>query len=102
MIREHLENLVLDVVLSQADEGEVRRMRSGATVLDVDQLTMTHIVLALETQLGVELPTYLEDARTLEELLSGTRDALRDVQAEGRSMGQQGLPLASAVGSALA
>lgn len=81
MVREHLESLVLDVVLSQADEGEVRRQPTGTTVLDVDQVTMTHIVLALETQLGVELPTYLEDARTLAELVSGALDALRDVQS---------------------
>ena len=77
MIKEHVERLVLDVVLSQADDEEVSHLHSNTTVLDVDQLTMTHIVLALENQLGVELPTHLEDARTVGELVAGALEALR-------------------------
>lgn len=76
MIKEHVERLVLDVVLSQADDDEICDLQSSTAVLDVDQLTMTHIVLALETRLGAELPTYLEDARTVAELVAGALEAL--------------------------
>lgn len=105
MVREHLESVVLDVVLNQADAGEVRRLNSGTTVLDVDQLTMTHIVLALETRLGIELPTYLEDARTTAELVVGALEALRGAQTvrtEDRPVGPQEFPLGSVAGTALA
>ncbi len=105
MVREHLESVVLDVVLDQADAGEVRRLNSSTTVLDVDQLTMTHIVLALETQLGIELPTYLEDARTITELVTGALEALRGaqtVQTEDRPVGPQDFPLGDTASTVLA
>jgi acyl carrier protein len=100
MVREHMEKLVLDVVLSQADDEEILNLDSNTTVLDVDQLTMMHIVLALETRLGVELPTSLEDARTVAELVTGVLEALRgNAQEEVRPVRQQVLPLVSAVTS---
>jgi acyl carrier protein len=99
-----MEKLVLDVVLSQADDEEILDLDSNTTVLDVDQLTMTHIVLALENRLGVELPTSLEDARTVGELVTGVLEALRDnaqanVAEEVRPVREQLLPLVSAVNS---
>lgn len=98
MVKEHVEAVVLDVVLSQADNEEILDPNSATTVLDVDQLTMTHIVLALETRLGVELPTYLEDARTVAELVIGALEALRSndrakAEIEGRLIALQDLPL---------
>lgn len=78
MDERHVERLVMDVVLSQADDDEVRDLHSSSALLDVDHLTMTHIVLALETRLGVELPTHLEDARSVAELVAGAVGALRD------------------------
>jgi acyl carrier protein len=45
--------------------------------MDVDQLTMTQIVLALESRLGVELPTNLEEAKTVAALVVGAQKALR-------------------------
>jgi acyl carrier protein len=77
MVSDQVERLVLDVVLSHADDEGILDLNSDVTVLEVDHLTMTHIVLALETQLGIELPTYLEDARTVAELVAGARKALR-------------------------
>lgn len=76
MISDQVEQLVLDVVLSHADDDGILDLNSAATVLEVDHLTMTHIVLALETELGIELPTYLEDARTVAELVTGVLTAL--------------------------
>jgi len=45
-----MKRLVLDVVLSVVgDEGERLSLESDFDVLDVDQLTITYIVLALES-----------------------------------------------------
>ncbi|MEZ5785139.1 MAG: acyl carrier protein [Xanthobacteraceae bacterium] len=77
MIYQNLERLVLDVVLSNVDDEVVRDLNSGVAVLDVDHLTMTYIVLALENRLGVELPTHLEDARTIADLVSGVLHAVQ-------------------------
>jgi acyl carrier protein len=76
MISDQVEQLVLDVVLSHADDDGILDLNSDATILEVDHLTMTQIVLALETELGIELPTYLEDARTVAELVTGVLTAL--------------------------
>lgn len=76
MISDQVERLVLDVVLSHADDEGIHDLDSDVSVLEVDHLTMTHIVLALETQLGIELPTDLEDARTVAELVTGVLNAL--------------------------
>ena len=73
-----MEKLVFDVVLSViGDEAIGLTLKSDFAVLDVDQLDITYIVLALETRLGIELPTHLEDARTVAELVTGARNALR-------------------------
>lgn len=73
-----MEKLVFDVVRSViGDEAIGLTLESDFAVLDVDQLDITYIVLALETRLGFELPTHLEDARTVAELVTGARDALR-------------------------
>jgi acyl carrier protein len=73
-----MEKLVFDVVLSViGDEAMGLTLESDFAVLDVDQLDITYIVLALETRLGTELPTHIEDARTVGELVTGARDALR-------------------------
>ena len=49
-----MERLVLDVVLSViGDEAERLSLESDFDTVDVDQLTMTQIVLALESRLGV-------------------------------------------------
>ena len=78
MIKHPMEGLVRDVVLSViGDEAEHLTLESDFAVLDVDQLAITYIVLALESRLGIELPTHLEDARTVAELVAGARDALR-------------------------
>lgn len=77
MIHQQIERLVLDVVLSNVDDEVVRDLNSGVAVLEVDHLTMTYIVLTLENRLGVELPTHLEDARTVSDLVSGVLEALR-------------------------
>ena len=77
MIHQQLERLVLDVVLSNVDDEVVRDLNSGVAVLEVDHLTMTYIVLALENRLGIELPTHLEDARTIADLVSGVVEAVR-------------------------
>ena len=78
MVKRFMEGLVLDVVLSViGDEAEHLTLKSDFDVLDVDQLTITYIVLALESRLGIELPSHLEDARTIAELEAGARDALR-------------------------
>lgn len=77
MIHQQIERLVLDVVMSNANDEVVRDLHSGVAVLEVDHLTMTYIVLALEHRLGIELPTHLEDARTVAELVAGVIEALR-------------------------
>jgi acyl carrier protein len=77
MIHQQIERLVLEVVLSNANDEVVRDLNSGVAVLEVDHLTMTYIVLALENRLGVELPTHLEDARTIADLVSGVLETLR-------------------------
>lgn len=101
MIHQQVERLVLDVVLSNVDDEVVRDLNSGVAVLEVDHLTMTYIVLALENRLGVELPTHLEDARTVADLVSGVLEALRTKSemrcqvaldhgaAQGRSAGRE-------------
>jgi acyl carrier protein len=90
MVSEQVERLVLDIVLSHADDEGLHDLNSDVTVLEVDHLTMTHIVLALETQLGIELPTYLEDARTVAELVTGVLDALSaNAQTEVRPVPMQ-------------
>ena len=72
-----MERLVLDVVLSViGDEAERLSLESDFDTVDVDQLTMTQIVLALESRLGVELPTNLEEAKTVAELVVGAQKAL--------------------------
>jgi acyl carrier protein len=72
-----MERLVLEVVLSVVgDEAERLSLESDFDTLDVDQLIMTQIVLALESRLGVELPTNLEEAKTVAELVAGTQEAL--------------------------
>lgn len=78
MVEQHMERLVLDVVRSViGDEVEDLTLDSDLAVLGVDQLTVTYIVLALENRLGIELPTYLEDVRTVAGLAAGARDAMR-------------------------
>ena len=95
MIKHLMEGLVRDVVLSViGDEAEHLTLESDFDVLDVDQLTITYIVLALESRLGIELPTHLEDARTVAELVAGTRDALRaNAVTKGRLPESDELPL---------
>ena len=79
MIQQLMERLVLDVMLSVVgDEGKRLSLESDFDILDVDQLTMTHIVLALESRLGLELPTSLEEARTVAELVAGAQKAVRE------------------------
>ncbi|MEZ5889115.1 MAG: acyl carrier protein [Xanthobacteraceae bacterium] len=78
MVDQPMERLVLDVVVSViGDEAEHLNLETDFSEIGVDQLTITHIVLALEHQLGVELPTHVEDAQTVSELVAGVRDALR-------------------------
>src|SRR5271165_5248600 len=78
MVEQLTERLVLDVVMSViGDEAEHLNLETDFNELDVDQLTITHIVLALEHRLGVELPTHVEDAQTISELTARVRDALR-------------------------
>jgi acyl carrier protein len=78
MVEQHMERLVLDVVQSIiGDEVERVTLESDLAILGVDQLTITYIVLALENRLGIELPTHLEDARTIAGLVVGVREALR-------------------------
>jgi acyl carrier protein len=78
MVEQLTERLVLDVVMSViGEEAGHLTLESDFTELGVDQLTITHIVLALEHRLGVELPTHVEDAQTISELTAGVRDALR-------------------------
>ena len=79
MIQQLMERLVLDVMLSVVgDEGKRLSLESDFDILDVDQLTMTYIVLALESRLGLELPTSLEEARTVAELVAGAQKAVRE------------------------
>ena len=74
-----MEKLVLEVVRGEiGDEAERLSLESDFDVLDVDQLTITHIVLALEGRLGIELPTNLENAQTVAELVTGAQEALRE------------------------
>ncbi|MFO1100716.1 MAG: acyl carrier protein [Xanthobacteraceae bacterium] len=83
MVEQLTERLVLDVVMSViGDEAEHLDPETDFSELDVDQLTITHIVLALEHRLGVELPTYVEDAQTISELTVRVREALR---ADGKA-----------------
>jgi acyl carrier protein len=78
MIKDLMAKLVLDVVLSVVgDEAERLSLASDFDVLDVDQLAITYIVLALESRLGIELPSHLEDARTVAELIAGAQAALQ-------------------------
>jgi acyl carrier protein len=95
MIKHLMEGLVRDVVLSViGDEAEHLTLESDFAVLDVDQLAITYIVLALEGRLGIELPTHLEDARTVAELVAGARDALRaNAATKGRLPESDELPL---------
>ena len=72
-----MERLVFDVMLSViGDEAKRLSLESDFDTLDVDQLTMTEIVLALESRLGVELPTNLEEAKTVAELVVEAQKAL--------------------------
>jgi len=72
-----MERLVVDVVLSVVgDEAERLSLESDFDTLDVDQLTMTQIVLTLESRLGVEMPTNLEEAKTVAELVVGAHKVL--------------------------
>ena len=49
-----MERLVFDVMLSViGDEAKRLSLESDFDTLDVDQLTMTKIVLALESRLGI-------------------------------------------------
>ena len=95
MIKYLMEGLVRDVVLSViGDEAEHLTLESDFAVLDVDQLAITYIILALESRLGIELPTHLEDARTVAELVAGARDALRaNAATKGRLPESDELPL---------
>lgn len=78
MIQHLMERLVLDVVTDIIDDDGVEvTLSSDFSELGVDQLTMTYIVLRLEARLGVEVPSALEDARTVGELVAGMQDALR-------------------------
>jgi acyl carrier protein len=93
MVEQLTERLVLDVVMSViGDEAEHLNLETDFNELDIDQLTITHIVLALEHRLGVELPTHVEDAQTISELTARVRDALRaDVSARCRLFQSQEL-----------
>jgi acyl carrier protein len=95
MIKHLMERLVLEVVLNViGDQAENLSLDSDFDVLDVDQLGMTYIVLALESRLGIELPTHLEDARTVAELITGARDELRKSAAKLQlSQGDRPLPI---------
>ena len=95
MIKHLMERLVLKVVRSViGDEAESLSSDSDFDVLDVDQLGMTDIVFALESRLGIELPTHLEDARTVADLVTGAQDELRKSAAKLRlSQGDRPLPI---------
>lgn len=95
MIKHLMERLVLEVVRSViGDEAENLSSDSDFDVLDVDQLGMTYIVVALESRLGIELPTHLEDARTVADLVTGAQDELRKSAAKLRlSQGDRPLPI---------
>lgn len=72
-----MERLVLDVLFSVVgDEAERLTLDSDFDILDVDQLTMTQIVMELEGRLGVELPTSLEAVKTVAELVVGAQKAV--------------------------
>jgi acyl carrier protein len=84
MVEHLMEGLVLDVVMDViTDAGIPNHERAEITLasdfsdLGVDQLTMTYIVLSLEDRLGIEVPSDLEDARTVGDLVAGIQDALR-------------------------
>lgn len=80
-------NLVFDVVLSViGDDHEHLSFDSDFDTLDVDQLTITYIVLALESRLGIELPTHLENARTIAELAAGAQEALHQTISAQRRL----------------
>jgi len=94
MIKHLMERLVLEVVRSViGDEAENLSSDSDFDVLDVDQLGMTDIVFALESRLGIELPTQLEDARTVADLVAGAQDELRKSGKLRLSQGDQPLPI---------
>lgn len=95
MIKHLMERLVLEVVRRViGDEAENLSSDSDFDVLDVDQLGMTDIVFALESRLGIELPTHLEDARTVADLVTGAQDELRKSAAKLRlSQGDRPLPI---------
>jgi len=95
MIKHLMERLVLEVVRSViGDEAENLSSDSDFDVLDVDQLGMTDIVFALESRLGIELPTHLEDARTVADLVTGAQDELRKSAAKLRlPQGDRPLPI---------
>lgn len=95
MIKHLMERLVLEVVLSViGDQAENLSTDSDFDVLDVDQLGITYIVLALESRLGIELPTHLEDARTVADLVTGAQDELRKGAAKLQlSQGDRPLPI---------
>ena len=97
-----MERLVFDVVLSViGDEAERLSLDSDFDVLDVDQLTMTHIVLALESRLAVELPTNLEEAKTVAELVAGAQKAVREIVVTvSRPRDERRLPSYSMAGPA--
>lgn len=72
-----MEKLVLDFVLSViGDEAERLSLESDFDTVEVDQLAMTQIVLALERRLGPELPTNLEEAKTVAELVVAAQKSL--------------------------
>lgn len=96
-----MERLVFDVVLSViGDEAERLSLDSDFDVLDVDQLTMTHIVLALESRLAVELPTNLEEAKTVAELVAGAQKAFREIVVTVSQRDERRLPSYSMAGPA--
>jgi len=72
-----MEKLVLDIVLSViGDEAERLPLESDFDTVDVDQLAMTQIVLALERRLGPELPTNLEEAKAVARLVVAAQKSL--------------------------
>jgi acyl carrier protein len=78
MVGHLLERLVLEVVRTNiGDDGAEITLGSDLDDLNVDQLTMTYIVLELEGRIGVELPSDLEDARTVAQLVAGVQIAVR-------------------------
>jgi acyl carrier protein len=79
-----LEDLVLGAVLARSGRQTHISLKTDLVDLDVDQLTMTYIVLELEEKLGIELPCELEDARTVAELVASTEKAMLAQKAPTR------------------